>query len=100
MKRKKKLFIGTSGWNYPDWRGRFYPKGLKPRQFLAHYARHFATTEVNYSFYHLPKRTTYENWTAMVPADFVFAVKASRLITHVKRLGASFMSASKSRLPL
>jgi uncharacterized protein YecE (DUF72 family) len=81
-----KLLIGTSGWNYYDWKGLFYPEALKARDYLAHYARHFRTTEVNYSFYHLPKPTTYENWAAQVPEDFVFAIKASRSITHIRRL--------------
>lgn len=81
-----KLFIGTSGWNYPDWKGRFYPEGLKPKDYLSHYAKHFHTTEVNYSFYHVPRPTTYQNWAAQVPEDFVFSVKASRLITHIRRL--------------
>ena len=81
-----KLFVGTSGWNYSDWRERFYPADVKPRQYLTHYATRFHTTEVNYSFYHLPKRSTYENWAAQVPPDFVFALKASRTITHIRRL--------------
>jgi uncharacterized protein YecE (DUF72 family) len=81
-----KLFIGTSGWNYPDWKGRFYPEGLKPKDYLSHYAKHFHTTEVNYSFYHVPRPTTYQNWAAQVPEDFVFSVKASRFITHIRRL--------------
>ncbi len=81
-----RLFIGTSGWNYYHWKGLFYPQTLKPRDYLAHYTRHFRTTEVNYSFYHLPTPKTYENWATQVPEDFVFAVKASRVITHIRRL--------------
>src|SRR5512137_717808 len=81
-----KVFIGTSGWNYYDWKGCFYPEDVKPKEYLAHYAKHFRTTEVNYSFYHLPKGGTYQNWAAQVPDDFVFAVKASRTITHIRRL--------------
>ncbi len=80
------LLIGTSGWNYFDWKGRFYPENLKSRDYLAHFGKHFRTTEVNYSFYHLPKPMTYQNWASLVPEDFVFAVKASRLITHIRRL--------------
>ena len=86
MANTGELRIGTSGWTYADWRGRFYPEGLKQKDFLRHYSRHFSTTEINYSFYHLPKTTTYQNWVANVPEDFVFAVKASRFITHIKRL--------------
>jgi uncharacterized protein YecE (DUF72 family) len=80
------LFIGTSGWNYPDWKGRFYPESLKPAEYLAYFSRHFPTTEVNYSFYHLPKVSTYEKWTTQVPGSFVFALKASRTITHIRKL--------------
>ncbi len=81
-----KLFIGTSGWNYHHWKGLFYPESLKATDYLAHYSRHFRTTEVNYSFYHLPKPSTYEKWATQVPEDFLFAVKASRVITHIRRL--------------
>lgn len=81
-----KFFVGTSGWNYYGWRGSFYPENLPSRQWLSYYAEHFGTTEVNYSFYHLPRSSTYQNWYSQTPDGFVFAVKASRLITHVKRL--------------
>ncbi|MBI5777756.1 MAG: DUF72 domain-containing protein [Nitrospirae bacterium] len=82
------VFIGTSGWTYPDWRGIFYPGDLPSRQYLEFYAREFCTTEVNYSFYHLPKPETYAKWAGQVPDGFLFAVKASRFITHTKRLHA------------
>ena len=78
--------VGTSGWTYASWRGTFYPKTLPSHQFLEYYAREFQTTEINYSFYHLPKPQTYANWVAQVPEDFQFSVKTSRLITHTKRL--------------
>lgn len=80
------LFVGTSGWNYFDWKGRFYPENLKAAEYLSYYSRHFPTTEVNYSFYHLPKISTYEKWAAQVPETFVFALKAGRAITHIRRL--------------
>jgi uncharacterized protein YecE (DUF72 family) len=80
------LFIGTSGWTYSGWRGSFYPEDLPSREFLAFYAREFDSTEVNYSFYHLPRPSTYEKWASLVADSFVFALKASRFITHVKRL--------------
>jgi uncharacterized protein YecE (DUF72 family) len=83
-----RVFVGTSGWTYPDWRGVFYPDDLPARQYLEFYAREFGTAEVNYSFYHLPKPETYAKWAAQVPEKFLFAVKASRLITHTKRLRA------------
>jgi uncharacterized protein YecE (DUF72 family) len=77
-----RLFVGTSGWNYYGWREVFYPEGLQPRQWLAHYARHFNSVELNYSFYHLPRRTTYENWLKQMPAGFELAVKVWRAITQ------------------
>jgi uncharacterized protein YecE (DUF72 family) len=81
------LRIGTSGWTYSDWKGRFYPEELKSADYLAWYARRFDTTEINYSFYHLPQAKTFEKWAAQTPETFVFAVKVSRYITHIERLG-------------
>lgn len=81
--------VGTSGWTYASWKGRFYPAELSPRRYLEYYARHFSTTEVNYSFYHLPRPETYKHWADQVPEDFCFALKVSRFITHVKRLVAA-----------
>ncbi|MBI4401686.1 MAG: DUF72 domain-containing protein [Nitrospirae bacterium] len=80
------VLVGTSGWSYPGWRDSFYPEGLPASRRLEFYARRFPTTEVNYSFYHLPRPSTYEKWAGQVPEQFVFALKASRLITHTKRL--------------
>lgn len=81
-----RALIGTSGWTYPSWKGKFYPEDLPSARFLEFYAKEFSTTEVNYSFYHLPRPATYEKWAAQVPEGFIFAVKASRLMTHTKRL--------------
>ena len=81
-----RALVGTSGWTYASWRGAFYPEDLPSRRYLEFYAREFQTTEVNYSFYHLPRSRTFANWAAQVPQAFVFAVKASRVITHTKRL--------------
>lgn len=78
--------IGTSGWHYDHWRGGLYPADLPPRRWLDHYAQRFATIEINNAFYRLPERSTFENWAASVPDDFMFAVKASRYLTHVRRL--------------
>ena len=78
--------IGTSGWHYPHWKGRFYPAGLRPAEQLAHYARTFDTVEVNNSFYKLPTAAAVTTWRASVPAAFTFAVKASRYLTHMKKL--------------
>lgn len=80
------ILIGTSGWTYASWKGPFYPKDMPSRTYLEFYSAEFPTTEVNYSFYHLPKISTYERWRAVVPDEFLFAVKASRFITHIKRL--------------
>jgi uncharacterized protein YecE (DUF72 family) len=86
MPAKGELRVGTSGWNYGDWRGIFYPDSIKSAEYLSFYARHFDTTEINYSFYHLPRPSTYEKWAAQTPEKFLFAVKASRVITHIRRL--------------
>jgi len=80
------LHIGTSGWVYRSWKGPFYPDTLPSRRYLSFYAEEFSTTEINSSFYHLPLPTTFANWTKQVPEDFVFAVKASRFLTHIKKL--------------
>jgi uncharacterized protein YecE (DUF72 family) len=77
--------IGCSGWNYASWKQDFY-EGLSARSWLEHYARHFDTVEVNNTFYRLPNRDAVANWERTVPADFLFAVKASRYLTHIKRL--------------
>lgn len=86
MAHRSRLYVGTSGWNYYDWREEFYPSELKARDYLGYYARHFRTVEVNYSFYHQPTPRTYRNWAAQVPEDFLFALKASRFVTHTRRL--------------
>jgi uncharacterized protein YecE (DUF72 family) len=78
--------IGCSGWNYADWRGRFYPPGLPARRWLAHYATQFDTVEVNTTFYRLARPTAVAAWVAESPEDFLFAVKASRYLTHMRRL--------------
>ena len=82
----KPVWIGCSGWNYKDWRERFYPQGLPASRWLEHYAEHFETVEVNATFYRLPTREAVANWVEQTPAGFVFAIKASRYLTHVKRL--------------
>ena len=78
--------IGTSGWTYRHWRGRFYPCGLAQREWLRYYAAHFASVEIDSSFYRLPSAHTLSEWAAAVPAEFVFAFKASRYLTHMKKL--------------
>jgi uncharacterized protein YecE (DUF72 family) len=78
--------IGCSGWNYADWRGPFYPEGLPQRRWLEHYAGVFDTVEVNNTFYRLPQPKAVERWVEETPRRFTFAIKASRYLTHVKRL--------------
>jgi uncharacterized protein YecE (DUF72 family) len=80
------VLVGTSGWQYAHWRGRFYPEGLGQARWLEHYADRFATVESNNAFYRLPETSTFEAWAARTPPDFVMAVKASRYLTHVRRL--------------
>ena len=82
----KRVRIGCSGWNYKDWRQSFYPKGLPARQWLERYAEAFDTVEINNTFYRLPKQSAVENWVKQTPSGFVFTVKASRYLTHIKRL--------------
>jgi uncharacterized protein YecE (DUF72 family) len=78
--------VGCSGWNYADWRGRLYPQGLGTARWLSRYAEQFDTVEVNSTFYRLASRDAVARWVEQTPADFVFAVKASRYLTHVRRL--------------
>ena len=82
-----KVLIGCSGYVYPHWRGGvFYPKGLPQKDELQYYAQKFKTVELNSPFYHLPQKKTFENWRKRTPKDFIFAVKVSRFITHIKKL--------------
>jgi len=80
------LYVGTSGWQYKDWRGVLYPDGLPLRLWLEEYAARFATVEINNAFYRLPSRETFESWRERTPPGFVVSVKASRYLTHIKRL--------------
>lgn len=86
MKGQQRIHIGTSGWHYKHWQGPFYPDGLPLSGFLEYYARHFHTAEINNTFYQLPAESTFVGWLEQVPKDFIFAVKASRYITHMKKL--------------
>ena len=80
------MHIGTCGWSYEHWNKLFYPEGLPPANRLAWYARRFRSVEVDSTFYHLPTEKSLQSWSDNVPADFRFAVKASRHITHMKKL--------------
>lgn len=83
---KGTIRIGTSGWVYRHWRGIFYPPKLPGEEQLAFYAGHFDTVEINYSFYRLPQKRVFENWRRLTAPGFLFAVKASRYLTHMKKL--------------
>ncbi len=83
----KPVRIGCSGWNYDDWRGRLYPERAPRRRWLELYAERFDTVEVNTTFYRLPARDAVAAWVSQTPDSFLFAVKASRYLTHIKRLG-------------
>jgi uncharacterized protein YecE (DUF72 family) len=80
------VWIGTSGWQYDDWRGRFYPAQAPVRLWLEEYASRFAVVESNNAFYRLPGRSTFEAWAERTPDDFVMTVKVSRYLTHIRRL--------------
>ena len=80
------VWIGTSGWQYRDWRGTFYPGRLAQARWLEAYAEAFATVESNNAFYRLPERHVFEAWAERTPDDFVMAVKMSRFLTHIRRL--------------
>jgi len=82
----KPVWIGCSGWNYPHWRQRVYPKGLPARRWLEYYATLFDTVEVNNTFYRLPSRSAVANWVKETPPGFLFTIKASRFLTHMKHL--------------
>lgn len=80
------IHLGTCGWHYRHWIGRFYPTGLRSDDWLAHYARHFSCVEINNSFYRLPSVENVDTWLQQAPVDFSFTLKASRYITHMKKL--------------
>jgi uncharacterized protein YecE (DUF72 family) len=82
----RRFRIGTSGWHYEHWQGPFYPQDLPSDKWLAYYTKHLPTVEINNSFYQLPAVETLRQWRTDTPEDFVFAVKASRYITHMKKL--------------
>lgn len=86
MNQTRLIHIGTSGWHYPHWKGSFYPVDLPSDRFLEYYVKYFQTTEINNSFYKLPEISTFEHWRKTVPESFIFSVKASRYITHMKKL--------------
>jgi uncharacterized protein YecE (DUF72 family) len=81
-----KILTGTSGYGYKEWKGKFYPEKISPKEMLLFYAKHLAAVEINYTFYHMPQEAVLASWSEQVPDDFVFAFKAPQVITHLKRL--------------
>ena len=81
-----KYLVGTSGWSYKHWRGAFYPDTLGAGKWLEFYAENFSTVEVNYSFYRLPSEKTLDGWVQRSPEGFKFTLKASKAITHTRKL--------------
>lgn len=87
LPQKSTLFIGVSGWSYPEWRGNFYPKGLVQRRELEYTSSQMNSVEINGSFYSLQSPASYRKWAEATPAEFIFALKGSKFITHIKKLG-------------
>jgi uncharacterized protein YecE (DUF72 family) len=86
MTDRGRFRIGTSGWQYDDWRGVFYPSELPRKEWFRYYARHFDTVEVNNTFYQLPSERTFDSWREQAPSEFCFALKFSRYATQMKKL--------------
>jgi uncharacterized protein YecE (DUF72 family) len=83
------LFVGTSGWDYPEWKGEFYPAGLRRAGFLEYYSSRLGACEINTTFYGLQTQETFERWVASTPPKFRYAVKAHRRLTHTKQIGSA-----------
>jgi uncharacterized protein YecE (DUF72 family) len=81
-----KIYIGTSGYNYKDWKERFYPPGMPQKEWLLYYSQQFSTLEINATFYRNFEPHVYKKWYLTTPGDFVFAIKGPRTVTHIKRL--------------
>jgi uncharacterized protein YecE (DUF72 family) len=86
MPDSKSLSAGASGYSFKEWKGSFYPEGMKPEGMLAWYAERLPTVEINNTFYQMPRVAVLENWARCTPEGFRFAIKASRRITHIARL--------------
>jgi uncharacterized protein YecE (DUF72 family) len=80
------IYIGTSGWQYYHWKGKFYPEDLPSKDFLKFYSKHFNTVEINTSFYHFTKKSTFEKWKKEINKNFLFSIKLHRLFTHFRKL--------------
>jgi len=81
-----KIYVGTSGYAYKEWKGKFYPEKISPKEMLRFYSGHLNTVEINNTFYRMPKESVLTSWAEQVPSDFIFALKAPQVITHLKRL--------------
>jgi uncharacterized protein YecE (DUF72 family) len=81
-----KIYVGTSGYGYKEWKGKFYPEKISPREMLHFYSEHFSVVEINNTFYHMPTESVLASWAEQVPEHFIFALKAPQVITHLKRL--------------
>ena len=81
-----KIHVGTSGYGYKEWKGIFYPEKISPKEMLRFYSEHLGAVEINNTFYHMPTEAVLSSWAEQVPDDFVFAIKAPQVITHLKRL--------------
>ncbi len=86
MSKKGTLLIGTSGWVYEHWRGVFYPEDMRESEWLGFYMKHFDTVEINNTFYHLPSKNSFISWHRCAKKGFVYALKVSRYITHMRKL--------------
>jgi uncharacterized protein YecE (DUF72 family) len=80
------IWVGTSGYNYPEWKGSFYPEDLSAAKMLPYYAERLSTVEINYTFYRAPNKKILEGWSAQTPEHFKFTLKAPKKITHEARL--------------
>jgi uncharacterized protein YecE (DUF72 family) len=80
------IHIGCSGWNYRHWRGAFYPEKMRTAEWFSFYAQHFDSVEINNTFYNLPEESVFDDWRRQAPEGFTYAVKASRFLTHMKKL--------------
>jgi uncharacterized protein YecE (DUF72 family) len=86
MDCKVKIYVGTSGYGYREWKGKFYPEKISPREMLRFYSERLSAVEINNTFYHMPTENILASWAEQVPDDFLFAIKAPQVITHLKRL--------------
>ncbi len=85
-RKMMKIYVGTSGYAYKEWKGRFYPEKISPKEMLRFYSGRLSTVEINNTFYRMPKESVLTSWAEQVSGDFVFALKAPQVITHLKRL--------------